>query len=303
MVHSKLYNRIPQIVKEEFNKFLIREFMQPSFSWETFKKIQPKQRISYCYEHLGDPIGEGSDRIVFDYDDDKVLKLASGYNTTQNKDEVDVVLNQEPNNPLLPKIYDYDAENFTWILTERVLSATEEDFERILGVPFYDAEERFKMQRQDKFDLQKKLSELEHELEVNPMEKEKESIKNKIQDIKSQLGTQVGFDEYRSNNPLDHRFADPNNVSEDDFDYYDDEDSLSMDSFLGWYSDYKNGWKFDPTDKQNNTYREWIKLPWFQNLIKLFRYQEPYEFRLDNFGIALRNNKPHIVVLDIGWRQ
>ena len=251
---------ISKIINEEFEKFILKEFMQPSFSWDTFKRIEyPKERIQYCEEHLGERIGKGSARSVFDYDDEKVLKISNGFSNEQNEQEVEVC-SLEENNMLLPKIFNYDKMNFTWILTERVIAATEEDFERILGISFYSPEERFR------------------------------NKKNKGQDS-------IGFDDYHSDSPIDDRWKRPEEAQEDDFNFH--EEDISMSWFLDWCQDYIHGWKFD--DEISKIYEKWTKLPWFEDLMKLFRYQEPYEFRLDNFGIALRNGKPCIVVLDIGY--
>ena len=252
---------ISKIINEEFEKFIIKEFMQPSFSWDTFKHLQyPIERIKYCEKHLGERIGNGTSRAVFDYDDEKVLKISKRIDTEQNEQEVEVCMSEE-NNMLLPKVFDFDKKNnFTWILAERVLAATEEDFERIMGISFYDPEERF--------------------------EKQKERAPHG-----------VGFDEYHSDSPMDNRWEKPEETQEDDFDF--NEDNVSMKGFLEWCQDYIHGWQFD--DEVSKSYEQWAKLPWFKDLMKLFKYQEPYEFRLDNFGIALRNGKPCIVVLDIGY--
>lgn len=259
MKSSKL--SLNQIIKEEFNKFILKEFMQPSFNWDTFKSKQyPKDRCAYCEKHLGTRIGAGSARVVFDYDDEKVLKVSRGFNNEQNEQEVEVC--QKANNPLLPKIFDYDKYDYTWILTERVLGANEEDFERILGVPFYEPELRFKNKKKN--------------------------------------DDKVGFDEYQSEEPLDNRWKNPSSTKWEEFE--NDDYSISMDGFLSWYQDYKGGWHFDEDDIENKTYLTWLENPWIKNLIELFKFQEPYEFRLENFGIAIRDGKPCIVVLDIGWQ-
>ena len=91
----------------------------------------------YCVKMLGEPIGNGSSRAVFQIDDTRVLKLATNIKgVAQNKAEV-AVYNQTADKAFMPIIYnDSDMENYFYVISEYVLPADEEDFEYVLGVSF-----------------------------------------------------------------------------------------------------------------------------------------------------------------------
>ena len=91
----------------------------------------------YCVKMLGEPIGKGSSRAVFQIDDTRVLKLATNMKgVAQNKAEV-TAYNQSPIKTFMPIIYnDSDMENYFYIISEYVLPADEEDFENVLGISF-----------------------------------------------------------------------------------------------------------------------------------------------------------------------
>ena len=100
-----------------------------------------KQRLAYCREMLGDPIGEGSSRIVFRIDDETVLKLAkNGKGIAQNLEEIR--LGTEPYLSSFPKIMNgTDENNGLWIIGENVMTATEEYFSDVLGMQFKEMQE------------------------------------------------------------------------------------------------------------------------------------------------------------------
>lgn len=165
------------IIKEEINRIvLLKEFMQPSFSWEEFNSIMSEQGmkgvIKYCREHLGEPIGDGSSRIVFEIDDHTVLKLSlSKDDVMQNLRECNIY-SKLKDNPLLPKIYGH-ADDYAWLWCERVIPCSQEDFEKILGIPYnlrysdsendwsnydsYHSHENFQTQTKDENNLDEQL--------------------------------------------------------------------------------------------------------------------------------------------------
>lgn len=122
------------ITEQQHNKLF--EAMMPGFSIDvmvaqgTFKK-----RFEYCKKMLG-PYNGGSSRVVFDIDDETVLKLAKNRKgVEQNLEEIR--LGTEPYLSSFPKIMNgTDEKNGLWIIAERVLPATEKDFEKVLNVPF-----------------------------------------------------------------------------------------------------------------------------------------------------------------------
>jgi len=96
-----------------------------------------KGGFKYCVKMLGEPIGNGSSRAVFQIDDTRVLKLATNIKgVAQNKAEV-TAYHQSPIKTFMPIIYnDSDMENYFYVISEYVLPADEEDFENVLGVSF-----------------------------------------------------------------------------------------------------------------------------------------------------------------------
>ena len=79
--------------------------------------------IYYCREMLGEPIGNGSSRIVFQIDDETVLKLAkNNAGIAQNMEEIKIGLNSGLE--FVPKVFNgSDEKNFKTRL--RVLRAEE----------------------------------------------------------------------------------------------------------------------------------------------------------------------------------
>lgn len=101
----------------------------------------------------------------------------------------------------------------------------------------------------------------------------------------------IGYDEYE--NPSSLKI-----VAKDD----DDNDKvLTFMDFIEWWSDYNADYEYEYSDDIKETFRQWLRHPWFQNLIELFEHQSLDEFFDKNMGIAIRDGKPTIVVLDVGW--
>ena len=115
---------------------LIKEAAMDGFSLEELKSIGSfNNRYKYCLQMLGKPIGRGSSRIVFQIDDEKVLKLA--YNRkgiAQNEAEADWNMQ---NYGVVPILYEVD-DDYMYIITEFVLQAKPEDFQQCLGMSFED---------------------------------------------------------------------------------------------------------------------------------------------------------------------
>ena len=241
-----LQDKIRRIIKEEFSKFLLREFMQKHFDWDEFKKLADddstyRKAIQYCEECLGEPIGDGSSRIVFEIDDYTVLKIARYRGSLyQNKTEVKNY-QQLKHNPLIPKIYGY-ADDYTWVWCERVLPCDHEDFKKILGITYGNDYEGW------------------------PPEEEKMK--------------EVGYDKYTEPQIVDNK-------------------GIDFIHLLQLYYKYKDGNDIDD-EEAYDVLMKWMKKPWFKYFIELTDYTSQYELFDDNFGIANRNGKPTIVVLDMG---
>ena len=152
-VDSVLENDIRNYVRN-----LIHEAMEAGFSVQDLKnaltndlqgvkdRSEYKYKIRYflkggyyyCVKMLGEPIGKGSSRAVFQIDDTRVLKLAINMKgVAQNKAEV-MVYNQAPDKTFMPIIYnDSDMESYFYVISEYVLPADKEDFYNVIDFPFY----------------------------------------------------------------------------------------------------------------------------------------------------------------------
>lgn len=106
-----------------------------SFDMEHFKSINSfKGRVEYCRQHLP-KIGEGSSRMVFKIDDEKVIKLAKNRKgLEQNKTEADKGYNENYFD-CIAKVFDYD-DNYKFIEMELALPCKKNDFKRITGYDF-----------------------------------------------------------------------------------------------------------------------------------------------------------------------
>jgi len=128
-------------ITEEQNKKLFEARMD-GFRLDIFVSVKSfAERVRYCEQMLGSPIGNGSSRIVFQLDDYSVLKLAKNQKgVAQNLEEIK--LGTEPYLSSFPKILNgSDENNGLWIISEAVLPAKANDFRKVLGMPFKDIQE------------------------------------------------------------------------------------------------------------------------------------------------------------------
>lgn len=102
-----------------------------SFDMDEFKSLRKfSDRVNYCRARLK-YLGRGSSRMVYEIDDEKVLKLA--YNNkglAQNEAEADPMLRGY--NGIFAKVFDVHPK-YHWIEMEKAVPATVEDFDRIYG--------------------------------------------------------------------------------------------------------------------------------------------------------------------------
>lgn len=128
---NNIYNKVNSI-KESTSKgkSKIQEAMKSSFSFEYLSSLDAEEAFEYCTKELGQNVGEGSSRAVFQIDDVQVLKLAlNEKGIAQNRVEAST---KEMKSPLFPYIL-YVDENNKWLVTEYVLPAEGKDFEHCLG--------------------------------------------------------------------------------------------------------------------------------------------------------------------------
>jgi hypothetical protein len=137
----------------------IFEAMRQGFSVDYLTNAKSfNERVRYCREMLGMPIGNGSSRLVFQIDDETCLKLAKNKKgVAQNLEEISIA--RDGFISYIPKIYNgSDEENGLWVITQYVLPAEEKDFEQVLGIPFKDVanfadntDDRFNYKRGNNF--------------------------------------------------------------------------------------------------------------------------------------------------------
>lgn len=92
---------------------------------EKFVTLPLEQKIRYAANTLSLISAEGGGRIVFDLGNNKVLKIAKNDRQTfqgginQNKKEVETY-NKFKSLDFFPHLFDYDHNNFEWIVYEKV---------------------------------------------------------------------------------------------------------------------------------------------------------------------------------------
>ena len=148
LLESEIRNYVRNLIHEameagfsvqELNQALTNDLQGVKDRSEYQDKINHflKGGYDYCVKMLGDPIGNGSSRAVFQIDDTRVLKLTTNMKgIAQNKAEV-MAYQQAADKTFMPIIYnDSDMENYFYVISEYVLPANVEDFKKVLGIPF-----------------------------------------------------------------------------------------------------------------------------------------------------------------------
>lgn len=128
-----------QIVLTEGQYKRIFEARMDGFRVDTLRSCKSFDEMArYCTKMLGEPIGVGSSRVVFQIDDEVVLKLAKNdAGIAQNKEEMKIGLHSGLN--FVPLVFNgSDEENGVWILSEYVLPAEKMDFRKVFGIKFED---------------------------------------------------------------------------------------------------------------------------------------------------------------------
>lgn len=124
-------------INEGQYKELISEGIGFGFSLGTLKSLDKyAKRVRYCKEFLGPNVGNGSSRMCFQLDDEKILKLA--------KNEKGMAQNEEEGHPdyikdsytCFPKVFKElsDMTNYSFLVSEYVLPAKSSDVKACLGI-------------------------------------------------------------------------------------------------------------------------------------------------------------------------
>ena len=96
----------------------INEAMGDNFSFDELNSIQGfRGRLKYCQKHLGPTFGKGSSRVIFELDDNNVLKLAfNEKGKAQNENESDI----SDHVSIFTHVYK-EAPDYEWIVSENVI--------------------------------------------------------------------------------------------------------------------------------------------------------------------------------------
>lgn len=126
------YNYDKQMSIKEWKSIELNEAWSPSFRMSEMDSMKSfEEKLEYCKQHLGPTFGKGSSRVVFDWSDDYVLKLAHNEKgVAQNKVEID----QSKRFPYVVVHCEEYAKDYSWIIEENVVPADFDDFEEVLGM-------------------------------------------------------------------------------------------------------------------------------------------------------------------------
>lgn len=111
----------------------LNEAAMPAFNLQALNSIKSfAGKLKYCKQMLGPSFGSGSSRIIFEIDDEKVLKLAKNRKgLAQNEFEDDTSRYGD----VVVKVFEC-ADDYSWLVEENCIPAKEKDFEQIIGLPF-----------------------------------------------------------------------------------------------------------------------------------------------------------------------
>lgn len=123
-------NRVICITEEQSK--MLKEAMDDTFDLDELSSLPSyNAKFKYCTQHLGRYIGKGSSRVVFQLDDEKILKLAwNEKGVAQNEEE-----QRAYGNDIFPKVYESDSNGY-WLISEFVLPAKAQDFKQCFGMTF-----------------------------------------------------------------------------------------------------------------------------------------------------------------------
>lgn len=124
-------------IRNLLNESFFYEEYPASFDLEKFKNLKSfRERVEYCNSNLR-RLGSGSSRIVYQVDNDKVLKLAkNSKGIAQNEVEIDYSRYNDINY-IFAKVFDYENNNL-WLEMELARKVTKSEFKRIVGFSFDD---------------------------------------------------------------------------------------------------------------------------------------------------------------------
>lgn len=212
------------IINERQERKLVIEAMQEGFSLAVFDSLPRENKIKYLNKYLGEKIGMGMGRVVYEISDDSVLKYCYWKDNKQNEQEYLNYKSVSENYPYLSsmftKVYQV-ADDFSWIICEKVLAFDKNDSREVLGLP------------------------------------------------------------------------------------YNDKNYPSLVGFIDWAEQKVNGSESDGSYEEEEYERLVSDNEWFGKLYKYIELNKGESTDLidDNFGLAIRNGNPYIVILDSGMEK
>lgn len=129
--------KLRKLIRESVQELSLNEDYPISFDMNIFKSLTSfSARANYAQEHLR-KIAAGSSRIVYQIDDEKVLKLArNAKGLAQNEVEAEHS-KYEGINDILAKVISYDDNNL-WIEMELAKKISKSEFKKLTGYSFED---------------------------------------------------------------------------------------------------------------------------------------------------------------------
>ncbi len=123
--------KILHLSEETFDEIVGK--MQSNFDLQHFKSLKTfKERVDYCKKTL-EYLGKGSSRIVFGLDSKNVLKLAFN-NKGQSQNEAETRFGDYFS--ILAKSYDWNENDYNWLISERAKKITQKRFKEVTGYDF-----------------------------------------------------------------------------------------------------------------------------------------------------------------------
>lgn len=326
------------IISEAQHRMLMKEYAQDGFSLEKLDSFKNEvEMYEYCEKYLGEPVGRGSSRFVFDIDEGKVLKLTNNkyLGQRENMREWSMYEHYKASASrfgkeifgdvldLFPKCYEH-GKHYLWIVVESVLPIHEADFMKVLGIPWKTEKDKNSsynfQQHQPTYNYEK--SSLWAKAYMYAKDKA-EKIGGNIKDYKNEFYARYGMTPQQDISRLNMTYDEYDDADIDKHNVHisimkELEPQLknfkpSMIGFLEWMLEqkaYRNS--DDEYERTADLYYSTLvhTNPWF----KAFHYyggagyegvyNDPEkwnrDFIYDNFGLALRNGKPWIVLLDSG---
>lgn len=117
----------------------INEDYPIGFNMDTFKAIKSYAgKIKYTRENLGNPLGSGSARMVFNIDGTKVLKLAKNQKGVAQNEVEARYYSDSYFSDILANVIDFDDKNYYWLEMEIAQKVKKSDFKRLYNISFDD---------------------------------------------------------------------------------------------------------------------------------------------------------------------